>query len=293
MLYFEETKATINGIPYNFFCHVQECEGPCNVYNAHLHDYIEILYGLSGVFDVYLNGTRHRFQTGDMVLINSREVHQIMALSEGKNHYLVLRFEPELIYTMSYNIFEAKYILPFTLNNSTHQKVFQNYEIEFTFIPSLLKEILLEFNTKDYGFELAVKAHICKIFLWILRYWHKSGIELNIYSDANEELFKKLQIVFSYISENYDKNLRAADMAKLCNMSFSYFSRSFKRVMKTTYNEYLNYVRITEAEKLLISTDLNVTEVAMQVGFSTASYFIKQFHIYKKISPKQFKKKFQ
>lgn len=293
MLYFEETKATINGIPYNFICHVQECVGPCNVYNAHLHDYIEILYGLSGVFDVYLNGTRHRFQTGDMVLINSREVHQIMALSEGKNHYLVLRFEPELIYTMSYTIFEAKYILPFTLNNSTHQKVFQNYEIEFTFIPSLLKEILLEFNTKDYGFELAVKAHICKIFLWILRYWHKSGIELNIYSDTNEELFKKLQIVFSYISENYDKNLRASDMAKLCNMSFSYFSRSFKRVMKTTYNEYLNYVRITEAEKLLISTDLNVTEVAMQVGFSTASYFIKQFHIYKKISPKQFKKKFQ
>ncbi|MDF2820274.1 MAG: transcriptional regulator with cupin sensor, AraC family [Clostridiales bacterium] len=292
MNYFEEQKATINGVPYNFFCHVEECNGPGLLVNAHLHDYIEILYGITGVFDVYLNGNRHTFQVGDMVLINSQEVHQIVSLSEGSGQYIVIRFEPEIIYTMSQSVFESKYVLPFTLNNSTHQKVFKNFEIVSTFIPGMLQEILFEFINKDYGFELAIKAHICKIFLWILRYWHKAGVELNIYSDTSEELYKKLQIVFYFVSENYEKDIKALDMAKLCNMSYSYFSRSFNNVMKTSFNEYLNYVRITEAEKLLISTDLNITEIAMAVGFSTASYFIKQFKLYKNFSPKQFKKNF-
>lgn len=290
-MYYEK-RATINGVPYNFYCHVQTCEGPTMIINAHFHDYIELLYGIQGEFEVYLNGNRHLFKSGDMVLINSQEVHKIVALSEGLGEYIVLRFEPEIIYTMSQSVFESKYILPFTLNSSTHQKVFEYYEIEETFIPGMLQEILLEFSKKEYGFELAIKAHICNIFLWILRYWHKSGVELNIYSDTNEELYKKLQEVFYYVGEHYESDVKAADMAKLCNMSYSYFSRSFNRVMKTSFNEYLNYVRITEAEKLLISTELNVTEIAMEVGFATASYFIKQFKLYKNISPKQFKKMF-
>ena len=62
--------------------------------------------------------------------------------------------------------------------------------------------------------------------------------------------------------------------------------------MGKTFTEYLNYVRITEAEKLLLSTEMNITEVAAETGFSDSSYFIKQFRHFKNVSPKQFKKKF-
>lgn len=293
MLYYEEEKVKVNGVPYNIYCHLQDSIKPGIVFNPHFHNYIELLYGLSGTFDIYLNGNPHRFQAGDMVLINSQEVHQIIALSEEAGKYIVIRFEPDIIYSMSQSIFEAKYILPFTLNHSTHQKVFKEEEIGDTFIPDLLFEIDREFNNKEYGYELAIKAHICKIFLWILRYWDKLGVELNIYNDIDEELFIKLQDSFCYITQNFNQDIKALDMAKLCNMSYSYFSRSFKKVMKTTFNEYLNQVRITEAEKILITTDLNITEIAMEVGFSTSSYFIKQFKLYKNLSPKQFKKNYQ
>ena len=44
-----------------------------------------------------------------------------------------------------------------------------------------------------------------------------------------------------------------------------------------------------EAEKLLISTSMTVTEIALATGFGTSSYFIKIFRRYKHLSPRQFR----
>ena len=86
--------------------------------------YIEMLYALSGHFRIYLNGIYHEFAAGDFVLINSREVHQIDALSSAGGSYIVVRFLPELIYDgMTQSHFELKYLLPFITENSIYEKV--------------------------------------------------------------------------------------------------------------------------------------------------------------------------
>ena len=81
MDYPEERKQYIDGIACQYLCHIEKAEKPGNVFFAHFHYYIEMLYALSGHFRIYLNGIYHEFAAGDFVLINSREVHQIDALS--------------------------------------------------------------------------------------------------------------------------------------------------------------------------------------------------------------------
>lgn len=78
-----------------------------------------MLYALSGHFRIYLNGIYHEFAAGDFVLINSREVHQIDALSSEGGSYIVVRFLPELIYDgMTQSHFELKYLLPFIIETA-------------------------------------------------------------------------------------------------------------------------------------------------------------------------------
>ena len=106
----------------------------------------------------------------------------------------------------------------------------------------------------------------------------------------NQQLKQQLSPALTYMITNYEKSISAADMAKLCNLSYSYFSRSFNRLLHMNFSDYLNEIRIREAEKLLVSTTQNVTEIASAVGFCTTSYFIKQFTKYLHISPKQYQK---
>ncbi|MDT8717111.1 helix-turn-helix transcriptional regulator [Clostridium sp. 19966] len=289
----EQKKEVINGVSYNYLCHFQEAYQAGNCFPAHYHSYIEILYGVTGVFEVILNGKSHNFSEGDLVLINSKEVHKINAYLPDGGKYIVLRFEPEVIYNgMLHNHMQLKYVLPFILQNSKHQKVIEKSIIDTTFIPALLYDILNEFQKEAYGYELAIKNHICRIFLWILRYFHETSTDFinSPLSDIN--FIQRLQPCLDYVLENFDEELKLSHMAFLCNMSPSYFSRIFNEHMGMNFNEYVNYTRVMEAEKLLVSTDMNITEIANTVGFSTTSYFIKLFKKYKNISPKQFRKEF-
>lgn len=293
MNYLEQKKEVINGVSYNYLCHFQDSFEAGNCFPAHYHSYIEILYGVTGIFEVILNGKSHSFGEGDLVLINSKEVHKINACLPNGGKYIVLRFEPEVIYNgMLHNHMQLKYVLPFILQNSKHQKVIEKTIIQKTFIPNLLYDILKEFHEEAYGYELAIKNHICRIFLWILRYFHETSSDFISSPLTDFSFIQRLQPSFDYVLEHFDEELKLSNMASLCNMSPSYFSRLFNEHMGMNFNEYVNYTRVTEAEKLLISTDMNITEISNTVGFSTTSYFIKLFKKYKNISPKQFRKEF-
>lgn len=259
--------------------------------NLHSHSYIEILYTLGGRFNVWLDGKYFEFAKGDMVIINSQEVHCINSVEDVPDGgYICLRFTPDILYGSTKEILELKYVLPFLTNHNPPQKVFTAAEIKNTDIPELMHEIYDEYDKREYAFELAIRADIYRIFLWILRYWKNAGLDAE--NKVNLDLAKKLQPVIDYISVHYSEPLTAESMAEYANLSYSYFSRSFKQLTERGFSEYLNFIRITESEKLLLTTDMNITEIAMSVGFSTSSYYIQQFRLYKNVSPKQFKKAF-
>ncbi len=271
-----------------YITHIQRFTAASMGAYPHYHEYIEMLYCIEGVYDIWLNGKYFNFKKDDIVVINSCEVHNIIA--KGPGSYLVVRFLPEIIHAASGSVFEIKYVTPFLVNNSRHQRVFTKEELSKTDIPQKMLEIHKEYTEKKYGYEIAIRTHINSIFLWILRYWNSKNIDLELDSSITSELSNKIQQVMDYISIHFAEPFTVMEAAKMCNVSYSYFSRIFKQVTKHSFSEYLNYVRIAEAEKLLATTDLSMTEIAMQTGFSTSSYFIEQFKNHKRISPKQFKK---
>ncbi|MDD5602584.1 MAG: AraC family transcriptional regulator [Eubacteriales bacterium] len=290
--YYVEKRETREKMPLQFSVHIQKSSAAITMAGAHIHDFIEIIYALSGEYQILLNTKEYFFGEGDMVLINSNEIHNIVSLHKGNNQYAVVKFEPELIYTASQSLFEVKYILPFIMKESTHQKIFKKGDIKNTIIPDIMSNILREYDDKKYGYELAIRANIFNLFLFILRSWNARNVDLNISQDINKSIVLRLQKVLDYIENNCQNDITALEMSNLCNLSYSYFSKIFSKTMRKNFREYLNYVRISKAEKLLATSDFNITDIAMEAGFSTSSYFVQQFKRYKGISPKQFQIKY-
>ena len=86
------------------------------------------------------------------------------------------------------------------------------------------------------------------------------------------------------------KNLKVADYALLTGRSVSTFMREFKKLYQTTPNQWLIERRLEKAHHLLTHTDMNVTDVAVEVGYDNVSHFIKAYKIRHRQTPKQTKK---
>lgn len=110
----------------------------------------------------------------------------------------------------------------------------------------------------------------------------------NMHDLANVERLNSLKNVLTYISENYNSNISLDMLAQIAGMNPKYFCRYFRSMTERTPIDYLNYYRIECACEMLTTKDISVKEAALSCGFNDESYFIKTFHKYKGITPKQF-----
>ena len=106
-----------------------------------------------------------------------------------------------------------------------------------------------------------------------------------VFADSSESLSKKMDDAILYINEHYSEDLTVASMAERLFMSYSYFSRNFKRVTGRCFKDYLNVTRINNAEMKLRSTPKSVTQIAMECGYNNIAYFSAMYKKLKGISP--------
>jgi len=244
----------------------------------HIHDFIEILYCFQGEYQVFVGDREYVFCPGDMIVINSRQIHECYPRNASAGEYLVVKFQPEMIYACYNSAVELQYALPFLFGDGgflAHPK-----ELEHVF-----QNIARELQTRTYGYELAMKSGIYQIILWITRCSGRKPDTLNFFS---EETIRKIISAFSYIEKHYTEDISVRQIAGAVYMEYTYFSRIFRQFTKKSCTEYINHFRIQKAESLLLAGNLNITEISVQVGFDNVSYFIKQFRKFRGISPKQY-----
>lgn len=102
----------------------------------------------------------------------------------------------------------------------------------------------------------------------------------------NLDVFEK---AVKYINENYSKRLSLTDVSERMHMSPYHFSHGFKKFTGMSFIEYLTRIRIREAKKLLLTTDLNISAVSKRVGYDDPNYFGRVFKKIEGIPPSEFK----
>ncbi|MFN8239510.1 MAG: AraC family transcriptional regulator [Bacteroidales bacterium] len=131
-------------------------------------------------------------------------------------------------------------------------------------------------------------------FFLLLKVLIESTKKRNLCSENYKLLFdehgnKKLTDVFSYIRENYSRQISLKEVSDIAHMSPFAFSRFFKKNSGAGFVEYLNQVRTNKACYLLRETELQVQDIAIDCGFASISNFNKQFRKTVGLSPRDYR----
>ena len=123
-------------------------------------------------------------------------------------------------------------------------------------------------------------------FLHLVYLNNKDEIISTLYSSENK---KRRRNIGTIMIDNYNKNLTVADFANLSGRSLSTFNRDFRRKYGQTPKQWLIQKKMEKAGELL-SEGINVTNCAVEVGYSNVSHFIKAYKLIYGETPKITKK---
>lgn len=127
----------------------------------------------------------------------------------------------------------------------------------------------------------------------ICNFYFRELLELMIREHAKNDSVMNPYIKKSldYINKNYQEPLSLTDMCDYLDLNMCYFCTLFKSETGTTFNQYVNKVRIEASMKLLVQTDDSIIDIAMSVGFNNQSYFTLTFKKFAAMAPSLYRAK--
>lgn len=251
----------------------------------HYHKELEILAVLDGYLDLYVENDTFRLNKGDVVLIGASQLHRDRCYRDSQLNYIVFQFDVQQYFensTMPYYRFFSEPSFPLHRLNYIFQ---ENEEAKNTVYQSV-EEIFHEVKEKQEGYEIAVSMIIKRIILTLLRGDTRKMIDLT----ENTDLLR-LKPVLDYIDNNLSAKIQVEEASRIANISYYYFVKYFKKVLGMSFLEYVNYKKIKLAERILLTKDVSVSQVAEEIGMPNMAHFYKVFKKHHNCSPNDFRKK--
>ena len=290
MPYLYEARATKNGVPLSVQVLRRRLpDGTSHKHPLHYHDYTELLFGLTGVASVLIGAEVFPLAPGDMIIIHNGVPHNVITPGGEECTYTVVKFLPQILFAGEQSYSEYAYAFLLLENTPGRRILFPAETLRDTDIAERFHRLEEEFRGQAFGYELALRAEVTAIVLLILRRWQAEDPSRFAALDLGRQK-EILRRAIACIKENY-ATLTESEVADATGVTPAYLSRVFRRGIHTTFSDFLGRVRLGEAERLLLTTDDSVTEIAEAVGFSTAAYFISLFRKAHGETPSRYRKR--
>ena len=249
---------------YNF--HIDRQCKPSNYEMSQLEvyrDYYGISYTVSGNRKFIMPHMIGFLHAGSVGVTPKNVYHKTAFVDDTPYERFVLKFTDEaiapLLAIVGTNTFEELYSYPTYHFTPAVQ----------TQIYNLFCAMLAEYEHYTKESDLLLRGMLHNLIMTVIREHLPAAPEDIEISSADKSILSAM----NYMEVNMLPNPSLEETAGYVNISPSHFSRLFKKATGLSYSEYFNYIRIENGRKLLLTTDLSVSEIATLSGFDNGNYF--------------------
>ncbi|MDD3279794.1 MAG: AraC family transcriptional regulator [Lachnospiraceae bacterium] len=249
---------------------------------SHWHDDVEFIAITSGHMLYNVNGEIVRLEEGDGIFVNARQLHYGFSDDQSECIFVCVLLHPMLLCSSRY--LEQKYITPVLQNENLpyhllHHDVLWEQEI----LQSLLQ--MQECVSNDLA-ELKIQSLFYQI--WFQLCGHRQLLDKTFVRNHHLSSLKEM---VSFIQEHYKEKISLSDIAKAGCVGKTSCCAIFRKFINQTPNIYLTEYRLQKSMELLMDTDLTITEICYDVGFTGASYFTETFRKSFGCTPSEYREK--
>lgn len=259
--------------PFEFY-HVDE-HLPQYIMSYHWHIEYEIIRILEGTFEITMDEKSFLANAGDIIFIHSGILHSGIPTDCV---YECIVFDLNVF--LKHNPSCKPYIQNIIDRSALIYHHFTKKQPEILEILNTLFEAM---KLQYYGYELTTFGELYHFFGTVFqKHYYLEDVPQ---TRRDYKRIMNLKNALEYMETNYQNPISLEELAEAASMSPKYFCKFFYEMTHKTPIDYLNHQRIEHACYQLATTDLSVTEIALNCGFNDLSYFIKTFRRYKGVTP--------
>lgn len=239
---------------------------------VHCHDKHELYYMAKGSTTYYIGDKIYHIKEGDFAFIPKGILHKTDYETSQHNERVLLTFY-DWIFTSELQAIREELC---------RSRIIYVKEDKRPLFEALLHQIEEEAKSQDKYMDFLINLHITELLVQLCR--HKDDHKPALSGD-DQTLYR----ISKYISTHFQDPITLDELSLIFSVSKSHLSRKFKEYTGIGINEYITYVRISNAEKLLKETTLPITQISAQCGYSDSNYFSTAFKKIRGITPKRYR----
>ncbi|KIL41441.1 AraC family transcriptional regulator [Gordoniibacillus kamchatkensis] len=251
-----------------------------NYVPSHWHNSVEIIFALRGTLEVTVNNTRHTMSEGDVLLINSCHIHEVIGLDMN---IIATYLVPTAYLKASHRGSEA---VNFGLDSRTAGK---EKKQALDRIRQLLAEMIQLTYKKSEYYELDMQIRMLAVFFLLLKQFQISARG----EAVNEKYMERMLRIIGFLEENYRRPVTLQEIAEREYLSVPYLSKFFSDNFGLNFQSYLTSIRLKNAvEALLQHEQAAIADIAVEHGFPNAKSFYAAFKIKYHMTPNEYRKRY-
>lgn len=114
------------------------------------------------------------------------------------------------------------------------------------------------------------------------------SFELKALTETGSQRRPDLQRVVDYVEKNPSKAIKLPEAARIASLEATYFSAIFHKTMGVPFREWLQYIRVRKALRIMNEGDSSISEIAYAVGFTNLRTFERTFKKWTNMNPRTF-----
>lgn len=259
-----------------------------NILYLHWHEHFEIIDMQVGKAIFHIDSRPYEANAGDLLFVPAGALHVGYNAADEAIEYVAVVFNASLLRVMHPDPVHERYILPFLDGRvPLPAKLLAEDELTAPY-RKLIRESTTEFEHKNAAYELVIKHNFQLLFALLSRQFLPEKFIDKPAPARHSESFKPL---IRHIESHIAEPLSVEQAARMVNLNPYHFCKTFKKLTGRTFVDYVNWLRINEADRLLRETECTVTEIAERIGCGNANYFTKLYKKYKSFPPSDVRRK--
>lgn len=246
---------------------------------SHKHEFIEVVYVISGTALHETTANSYMVSKGDVIVINYDTPH---AFYEQKSDEPFKAYD--LMFTLDF--FDVSLVQANTFNELFSSFLFYALFPEqknigpdihlsgsrYHMFGDIFNKIYLEFVGRQKGYLEMIRAYMIELITKMFR--EIDAAPQSKISDRQKEVVAK---VIAYLQKNYHMHITLEEVAMHIFLSKDYLNRIFREEVGLPINAFLQKLRVEEACRLLVTTRMTTTDVAIACGFGDNKSFYSKF----------------